>query len=321
MYNQFITPVTTKLSFTNASDPQKLTNPISTISFYSNNNNTLPTVENVSYNVQKTFPISDSWNDNLLKAPIYFDYPTPPNPSVERTSLITFNNSQDNFRLKNIPNPTYHSTSTSYDLSINSPVYCPKSPVYRPKSPGYSTKSYDTPQKISIESPIFCPSSPTTPINYPKVHNNSINSPQYYQHQILNGSLEFHASSPINVSTINEFKRTTLSEKKRNSIEQSNSIGKIKYNKVHNDEKENKENSLGEAFKTNNESIDVISVDENTSAESIQAVNSDSDITTDVNQTPVKSTNLSNESSKRGKKGLIRRSNRLAVKPPLNYRV
>lgn len=229
MYHQFITPITTKLSFTNASDPQKSTKPISTISFYSNN--ILPTVvENVSYNVQKTFPISDSWNDSLLKASIYFDYPTPPNPSVERTSSMTFNNTQDNFRLKDIPTSTYPSASTSHDFSINSPVYRPKSPVYRPKSPvyhpkspvyrpkspSYVTKSYDTPLKVSIESPIFCPSSPTTLINYSKVYNNSINFPQ---HQVSNDSLEFHTSSPINVSTINEFKRTTLSEKKRNSIE------------------------------------------------------------------------------------------------------
>jgi hypothetical protein len=199
MFHQFITPVTTKLSFTNASDPQKSAKPISTISFYSKPS----TVENVSYssvqNVQRTSPISNSWNDNHLKAPIYFDYPTPPNPSVERTSLVTFNvnNTQD----------TYHpSTSTFHDFSINSSVYQPKSPVYRPKSPDSVTKSYDT--------PIFylsSPTSPTNPINSSKVH---------HQHQILNDSLEFHTTlSPISDSTINEFKRSTLSEKKRNSIE------------------------------------------------------------------------------------------------------
>ncbi|PKY54381.1 hypothetical protein RhiirA4_448004 [Rhizophagus irregularis] len=303
MFHQFITPVTTKLSFTNASDPQKSAKPISTISFYSKPS----TVGNVSYssvqNVQRTSPISNSWNDNLLKAPIYFDYPTPPNPSVERTSLVTFNvnNTQD----------TYPSTSTFHDFSINSSVYQPKSPVYRPKSPDSVTKSYDT--------PIFylsSPTSPTNPINSSKVH---------HQHQILNDSLEFHTTlSPISDSTINEFKRSTLSEKKRNSIEQSNSIGRIKYNKIHNDEQENKENSLEEVFKinNNNESIDVTNIDENIPAEPIQTVKLDSDVTTDVNQTFVKSTtttNPSNESSKRGRK--IRRSKRLAVKPPLNYRV
>jgi hypothetical protein len=227
MFHQFITPMTTKLSFTNASDPQKSANPISTISFYSNTTNTtISTVENVSYSAQKTFPISDSWNDKLLKAPIYFDYPTPPNPSVERTSLIAFNNTRDNVSCSS-------SSSTSHDFSINSfvyypkspiyrpksPVYRPKSPVYRPKSPGYVTKSYDTSQKFPIESPIFYPSSPTTPVNFSKLNNHSINSPQYNQHQVLNDSIEFHSLSPISVSTVNEFKRTTLSEKKRNSIE------------------------------------------------------------------------------------------------------
>lgn len=194
MFHQLITPVTTKLSFTNASDPQKLANPISIISFYSNTNNTSSTVENVSYNVQRTFPISNSWNDNLLKAPLYFDYPTPPNPSVE---TVPFNNTQD----------TYPSASTFHDFSINSSVYHPKSPVYRPKSPDYIN---DTPPKVSFESPIFYPSSPTSPINSSKVH---------HQHQILNDSLEFHTLSPIIGSTINDFKRTTLSEKKRNLIE------------------------------------------------------------------------------------------------------
>src|SRR5436305_3018732 len=143
MFHQFITPMTTKLSFTNASDLQG--SPVSTISFYSN---TPPTIENPSCNAQRTLPTSDSW-----KPQIYFDYPTPPHPYVERTSL-TPGHVQDDFRLIDSPVPSPYAPeyiSTAYNdpqaLSIKSPEYCPKTPVY-------VTKAHDISHKFTNESTI-----------------------------------------------------------------------------------------------------------------------------------------------------------------------
>ncbi|RIA93021.1 hypothetical protein C1645_763528 [Glomus cerebriforme] len=312
MFHQFVTPVTTKLSFTN-SDPQKSDSPISTISFYSNT----PTFENVPCS---TLPISDSLDDNLLKPSIYFDYPTSPDSYVERT----FDHNQDTYHLNDISVPTCSSEhiSTTYnysqDFSPNSPEYCPKSPVY-------VTKPHDVSQKFSIDSPVYYPSSPTTPTNFSKLHNYSINSSQYCQitpvyltkdldtsNEVINNSSDFYTLSPISISTVYESKRSTLSEKKRNSIEQSTLIGKIKLNKFYNDEElEDKENnSLEDSFNLNSESIDI---DESIS----DFIQSDSDATIDENQT-MTSHSLNESSSTRGR---IRRSTRLAAKPPLNYRV
>src|SRR5581483_10011738 len=204
MFHQFITPTTTKLSFTNASDLQRSTSPVSTISFYSNTS----TIDNT----QRTLPASDSW-----KSPAYFDYPTPPNPPnpyLERNPL-SFGHVQDAFRLADTSVPAHvpDHISTTHDpqiLSIKSPEYCPKTPVY-------IAKPYDISQKVTNESPIFYPPSPT---NVSNVLDFSIDSPEYSVnlHQISNNSSEINSlSSPISI--LNELKRSTLSERKGNSIE------------------------------------------------------------------------------------------------------
>src|SRR5579859_4138096 len=122
MFHQFITPVTTKLSFTNASDPRIISAiPVSTITFYSNT----PIIENDSSN---TLPISNSWDDNNNKLLKCFDHPTPPNSCVEGNNLKL---NDDVFRLQDNSVSTHVSTTTcDKDFLINSPEYCPKSPFY-----------------------------------------------------------------------------------------------------------------------------------------------------------------------------------------------